>query len=73
MGSLITEHPSPTRAPRDGQPRQVDTDRDSLDERVTDLVVESGSGFELFAGLIAAALDVQRSQRLVEVERTPAG
>ncbi|NLG21376.1 MAG: CTP synthase [Actinomycetales bacterium] len=27
----------------------------------------------LFAGLVAAALDVQRSQRLVEVERTPVG
>ncbi|WP_109474842.1 CTP synthase [Ornithinimicrobium cavernae] len=27
----------------------------------------------LFAGLVAAALGVQRSQRLVEVERTPAG
>ena len=27
----------------------------------------------LFAGLVAAALDAQRSLRLVEVERTPAG
>ncbi|QDO88932.1 CTP synthase [Ornithinimicrobium ciconiae] len=27
----------------------------------------------LFAGLVSAALDVQRSQRLVEVERAPAG
>lgn len=70
MGSLITEHPSPARPPGalqgppppdragDGRPRQVDTDRDSLDERVTDLVVESGSGFELFAALIAIALAV---------------
>jgi len=65
MGTLITEHrPSPSEdvayaATAGATPeRQVDTDRDSLDERVNEMVVETGSGFELFCGAIAILLSV---------------
>lgn len=70
MGTLSTE-PSPTTPESIAYPppahgpghaheieRQIDTEHDSLDERVNELVVETGSGFELFCGAIAILLGV---------------